>query len=322
MPPWPPDPACREFQFERRLSEEEKQLIRTWADSGAERGDPMDAPLPLPSPELDRVDLALDAGESYLPQTADYGDVQCFVLDPALAVPADVTGLRVLPGSQRVHDVLVFSVDRASALAADTADPAVGFDCLGAPLGGSLIGSWIPNSPPMLYPEGTGVRLGSESALVLQISYDLATGVATDDRTGLQLRLADAPVARPASIQIVANDAFSLPAMTRNVTATTSLALTDTGVIWGVAAELRLRGTAAALRLQTQAGPQCLLDIPNYNAGWQELYLVRGDTGIGFGSGDVVELDCTWDNSSMEPIGPGPSPTDELCVAYLLTTAP
>ena len=321
MPPFPPDPACREYLAERRVSDDEKHVVQSWADSGAARGDPKDAPLPLAIAELDRVDLALELGESYLPTSLEYTDVQCFVLDPALTVPTDVTGLRVIPGSQRVRDVLVFRADRAAAQAADAADAASGFDCFGSPLGGGLVGSWVPGMPPMLYPEGTAVRLDAESALVLQITYDLASAEATEDRTGLELRFADAPVARPVSIQVLTHDTFSLPAMTRDVTASTSMALADAGVVWGVAAELRRRGEAASLRLQTAGGPACLLEIPNYNAGWQELYLVRDEAGIGFAAGDTLELDCTWDNSSMLEIGPGPNPTDELCVAYLLTTA-
>ncbi len=42
MPPWHADPKHGRFQNERRLSIEEKRLIRDWVAAGAPEGDPKD----------------------------------------------------------------------------------------------------------------------------------------------------------------------------------------------------------------------------------------------------------------------------------------
>ena len=44
MPPWPADPAYSHFIGEKVLSEEEKQLIKKWVDSGMTRGDSLTEP--------------------------------------------------------------------------------------------------------------------------------------------------------------------------------------------------------------------------------------------------------------------------------------
>jgi mono/diheme cytochrome c family protein len=48
MPPWLPEPGYGTFADERRLSDDEIDLIRRWVDEGAIEGDPGDLP---PTPE-------------------------------------------------------------------------------------------------------------------------------------------------------------------------------------------------------------------------------------------------------------------------------
>ena len=45
MPPWHADPACGKFLNDRRLSDEEKQLLLSWIDTGCAEGMPVE-PLP------------------------------------------------------------------------------------------------------------------------------------------------------------------------------------------------------------------------------------------------------------------------------------
>jgi hypothetical protein len=47
MPPWHADPSVGHFGNDRRLSQEEIDIIARWADTGAKEGDPKKAPAPL-----------------------------------------------------------------------------------------------------------------------------------------------------------------------------------------------------------------------------------------------------------------------------------
>ena len=44
MPPWHADPAHGEFANNRRLPDEDRELLFTWIDNGAPEGDPADLP--------------------------------------------------------------------------------------------------------------------------------------------------------------------------------------------------------------------------------------------------------------------------------------
>ena len=46
MPPWLADPCCGKFENDRSLSPGEREILAKWAESGAPRGDPRDAPPP------------------------------------------------------------------------------------------------------------------------------------------------------------------------------------------------------------------------------------------------------------------------------------
>lgn len=313
MPPWDPEPSCRPYQHERILSSEEVEVFRRWFDDGAPGGDPADAP-PVPAPlTLERVDRTLEAGVSYVPAADNGIDVQCFVLDPALDAETDLIGVRVLPNTSRAHDALVYRLDRAAAEALDQADPAAGFDCFGAPEGATLVGSWVPGAPPVVYPEATGVRLGTSDALVLLVYYDLSTGDGEAHSPGLELMFADAPVERPLSVLTLASDEFLLPATSGQTTAMASEVAQIGGTIIGLSAQLGTRGRAAGLALN---GSECLLDAPRYSFGWQELYFFG--EGVPLGAGDELSLTCTWANSSSREIAPGPGATDERCAAQLI----
>ena len=46
MPPWHANPEYGEFKNDCRLSQAEKDLLRTWVDNGSPEGDPSDLPEP------------------------------------------------------------------------------------------------------------------------------------------------------------------------------------------------------------------------------------------------------------------------------------
>ncbi|HVH99144.1 MAG TPA: hypothetical protein VM869_10550, partial [Enhygromyxa sp.] len=44
MPPWPPGDGCNEYNHNRSLTEDERELLLTWLAEGAPEGDPADEP--------------------------------------------------------------------------------------------------------------------------------------------------------------------------------------------------------------------------------------------------------------------------------------
>jgi len=96
------------------------------------------------------------------------------------------------------------------------------------------------------------------------------------------------------------------------------------------------RGRPSTILNPTRVGPSdfgstCAIDIPQWNFHWQQFYYYQQP--ILVGPGDIVRLECTYDNSAdNQPIINGvraqPAPlmwgeatTDEMCLNYLYFTS-
>jgi len=155
-------------------------------------------------------------------------DYRCFLIDPGVDQDRFVTGVRFVPGNPEVvHHAIVYRVDPsqvAAARARDDQDDRDGWTCFGGPdlpppagtrgldaLGTSAwLAAWAPGGTETRYPDGTGMPLGADEQVVLQVHYNLAAGdgldstsvefrtvPATADLRPLQIMLLPAPVELP-----------------------------------------------------------------------------------------------------------------------------
>ncbi|HUG89537.1 MAG TPA: redoxin domain-containing protein, partial [Planctomycetaceae bacterium] len=115
MPPWHANPAHGRFANERRLSEDERQLISRWAAAGAPQGDPQDLPAPIEYTsgwQLPREPDAIVAMRDRPFDVPAEGTVryQYFRVDPGFTEDKWVKMAEVLPGNRAVvHHILVFA---------------------------------------------------------------------------------------------------------------------------------------------------------------------------------------------------------------------
>lgn len=202
MPPWMPGPDSPKMLHERKLTEEEINLLVDWARADAPLGDPNDATpiIPVMVPSI-RDDVVLTMPE-YTPDQSLRDDYRCFLLDPEIAEDRYVTAYTVQPGQPSVvHHVLLYQIEgwgRAAAERRDAQDEGLGWQCFGGPdvagVDGGLensIGSWTPGTFPTVFPEGTGIRLIGGGLIVMQVHYNLSAG-AIPDQTSAILQLAPA----------------------------------------------------------------------------------------------------------------------------------
>lgn len=196
------------FKDDPRLSDEEAQIIRRWADAGTPEGDASHpARLPAP-PELDltgaQVDVSIPA-----PVTIDGTSDRfvCFSLSPDLAPLAAagidpkllgnqllIDGAQVHPGNAAiVHHVLVYTDPQG--LSATLAGDKGYYDCFGGPMldGGDnnapdLVLAWAPGAMPITAPEGVAMAIPAQGRLVMQVHYHPNGSAQVDDSTSLQLR--------------------------------------------------------------------------------------------------------------------------------------
>jgi len=172
MPPWPPDTTYQRYIHERVLTQTEINAIITWVNNGAPQVDSTLAPHPPVFNDgamLGPPDLKLTI-PVYTSKASGVDDYVCFVLPTGLTQTRWLRAIEVVPGDRSiVHHCLVF-IDSLGTFQTDT----VGSDC-GGPPGGALVTAYVPGAQPLMFPNGSQVRMGMRvpagSNIVLNMHY-------------------------------------------------------------------------------------------------------------------------------------------------------
>jgi len=352
MPPWPPNDCCGEYQHDRSLSDLQRDTMLRWIDAGLPEGDMATATpsMPLPPPQLSRVDVTLRMPQPYTPvPTEETSDLRCFVIE---GWPYDeemfVTGFDVRPGNPAiVHHVIVQTVDGSSVpdlKAREGADGRPGFDCRN--LRGELhvngaAGGWTPGSVPQESPDGTlGVPFPAKSDVLLQIHYDVRAGVTMPDQTEIHFQVAKSVKHRMRALVAanplwLANDGLDIPAgdadAMHNFAYDPTVYYSHGNPFYLHAINLHMHylGSHGRIGIHRADGSwDCLLDIPDWNYHWSSWYQLAQP--VQFNPGDLLYVECHWDNSASNqaPVnGMVPAPHDqhwataeEMCAALGLFT--
>jgi hypothetical protein len=359
MPPWMPDPDCRDFEHERLMPSADIERMREWMDAERPSGDPGNASAPIERLTFDAT-LRLTLAEPYLPSIEGADDYRCFILDHTVTETTFLTGSFVEPGNGLVHHVLAYSLsgdDADAAREAATATPGPGYTCFGSPVpasdstGGSLgdrltenarppqqIGAWVPGQTPNIAPDGMAMKLDPGVLIVIQVHYSAVGGQAMQDAgtTLLLLTTDETPeflrTTRPIPVRqldIPAGEANAVNQMTLPFFGSTPT------VIRGLTGHMHLLGRTLQTEVVRGNGDrECALSIPDWDFAWQGSYLLAEENWIVVESGDAIELTCVHDNSAenqpmvdgvqVEPrdVAWGEGTLDEMCLVYLDTVTP
>lgn len=338
MPPWPPDPAYRSLAHERVLTQEEIDLLAAWVLAGAPEGDAAGALVP---PLYDNGHVIVDPDITAImpeyaipPSSSDL--YRCFVLDIDNAVDRHIKGLEVVPGNREVvHHVLVFQDTSGQARALDEAAIGPGytsFGGIGVP-SAKLVGIWVPGSEPYFSPPGMGIKLLAGADLVIQVHYPAGSGDRLDS-TRVNIRLSDEPLIRDLAIDpildhliTITNGPLAIPpnqVRTFKAEFTTPIPATITAI--GPHAHLVCTSMRAyAVRPDGDTIP--LIDIPQWDFRWQDLYSFRQP--IFLPTGTKLHGEATYDNTAANANNPNSPPqwvflgeatTDEMMLFYFAWT--
>ena len=236
------------------------------------------------------------------------------------------------------------------------------FDTLGASPEGAIggfnqIGSWVPGTPSLPYPEGTGIRVEPGSMIVAQIHYNTLSADPIADQSSFQI--ATTPEVEKEAIlmqltdlgwvsqgmlgpamtisagdnevehgTIAANDSMFINAARRNLGLESDAPL----MLYTAAAHMHNLGVSQRSEIQHEDGSNtCLLDIPDWDFSWQGSY--HFSEPIPFNDGDSLSMTCSWDNSAsnqqiidgtiLDPtdVQWGEGTTDEMCLGGFYVTS-
>lgn len=345
MPPWSPDPSCREYRDQRIMPAEEIDLFRQWIEEGHQEGERPENhvdPGPPVTPEPDiRAGLI---GGTYHPRD-DVGDeYRCFLLDQEFDAETFVTGTHVETGGVKViHHANIFlanrfDIDRVEALEASSEGP--GYPCFGGPGFNSisLIGAWVPGMQPITVPEDSAIVIPQGSRLVLQTHFNTVFADPEPVSPEVTLYTRDEPPQFRIRGLPFANMNFVIPpGESESVHVETYRNSSDqTWNVLGVAPHLHSLATRVTLdvRHQDQSERTCLIDIPDWDFNWQQEYRFLDDQWVEVAPGDSLRLTCIFDNSpenqplidgvrqDPQEVRWGDRTVDEMCMAFLVISEP
>jgi peroxiredoxin len=270
MPPWHADPAHGHFANERRLTDEEKQLIARWADSGAPQGDPRDLPEPVEYtsgwqlPQKPDLVVAMRDEPFDVPAEGVVG-YQYFTVDPGFEEDRWVKMAEVVAGNRAVvHHVLVF------------VRPPKNREGDGAGGGEYLVG-YVPGLRARPYPDGMAKLIPAGSRLVFQVHYT-PIGTPQQDLSHVGLVFASPDEVRHMVVTSRATTGGSLriPAGEANfrTEATTPAAPREVQLL-SLMPHMHLRGKSFRYEaLYPDGRTEVLLDVPHYEFNWQTAYVL------------------------------------------------
>ncbi len=335
MPPWPPAENCGDFRDPAHLSDAEVEVFREWANAGMPEGDESDyvAPETSATPQLGEPDFVVDIGTDYKPAPPDGGidDYHCFVIDPDFDSEKFLTAYETKPGNiSVVHHMLFWAVDpsqqgRIDELTAQ--DPSTpGYTCFGGNRVDSvqgLLGGWVPGAPAIQYGEDVGIRIPQDSLIVVQIHYNTINGD-DPDRTHVDLHFTDGEPAEKIQMFPMPDTSLFLPAGDANARAGNSFTLPIPVKVYGVFPHMHTLGTRIKVSYSNRGEDTCLVDIPDWDFNWQNIYLYKDPVTVPANS--TVQLDCWYDNSPANQPGGmmprdvtwGEGTYDEMCLNYFV----
>jgi peroxiredoxin len=366
MPPWKPR-GGPEFVGDRRMTAAEIDTLAAWVDAGCPDGDPKDAPKAAKFPDgwaLGEPDLVLEMPGEFVLGATGKDVFRVFVLPTSLPEDKYVTAVEVRPGNPRIvhHAVNLYDAtgmgrkaqERAQeaekkALKPDSVDVGPGYTSAMVPglrfsaadLRASRppvgpMGGWAPGVVPRELPPGTGMLLPKGTDVVVQLHYH-RTGRVEKDRTRVGLYFAKQPVDRPLAGVIVpgafkmdkgTGDLGYIPAGDRAFAARGSWYVLEDCTVHQVMPHMHLLGKSVKMTMTPPGGQiETLIDIPEWDYNWQEIYYLKAPLKVR--AGTRFEVEATFDNSAGNPRNPhdppvnvrfGEQTSDEMLFGFLGAT--
>jgi hypothetical protein len=319
MPPWHAHPAHGKFRNERRISLQDKQILRQWIDAGTPRGDPAGLPEPVQYstdwqlPRKPDLVLPMRSRPFLVPATGTV-EYQYFVVDPGFKRDRWISGAEVIPGERSVvHHCIVFI------------RPPDGARFRGV---GWLTG-FVPGQRTGALPPGHARFVPAGSKLVFQMHYT-PTGTPKEDLTKIGLIFADAEEVTHEVVTIVGIDQeFEIPphAPQHQVNFRVNY-VPQVGGLLAIIPHMHVRGRSFQVRSGASDDAEILLDVPNYDFNWQHAYELVEPLPLSTISG--LHCTVTFDNSADNPTNPDPTQWvtwgdqtwEEMAVAFFAISEP
>jgi tetratricopeptide (TPR) repeat protein len=311
MPPWQPAGDAGTFAGERRLTPDQIDTLRQWADSGAVEGDPSDRRQPpafRTDWQLGTPDLVVAMSEPFV-VPADGADVfRNFVLPLPLSERRHVRAVEFRPGNARVlHHARLLLDDTGEIRHRDATEPGPGFGGMDAPGArfpdGHFLG-WAPGRMPREDAYPWPLEPGND--LVIQMHLR-PTGRAEAVQSSVGFYFTDRPAARAPVMLRLGSKTIDIPAGEPSYEVVDTVTLPVDVMALSIYPHAHYLATEMTVTAEQPDGRRrTLLRIPRWNFNWQDDYAFAQP--IALPRGTVVAMRYRYDNSPANPRNPASPP--------------
>ncbi len=273
MPPWHADPKHGKFKNDRRLSDDERELIFDWVRAGAPQGDPKQLPPPrefiVDSQLPQRADLELKMRDKPFRVKAE-GEIpyQNFVVDPGFKEDKWIKMAEAVPGTREVvHHIVVFLRPPKNAYKR-------GF----AP-GLQLLATYVPGYRARPLPPGLAKFVPAGTQFIFQLHYT-PNGTEQEDLSKLRIVFADPEEVQRQIVSTaveIKHDELLIPANAENHRSeASSIVRFENGRLLSVFPHMHLRGKSFRMEAKFPDGrEETILNVPRYDFNWQTTYRLQ-----------------------------------------------
>ena len=332
MPPWFASAPSGIFENERGLTDAEIRTIRAWVDAGSPAGDRAAAPPPKVFAEAANdgwshgtPDFVVRVAEPYVvPDEAYDINTTLTVKIPDDVLPEEVwvRGWELKTGAagSGVHHFCAL-------LNSDDGDAPAGSSASAAGLGG-LLSCVAEGAESGILPDGYGLRVkpGSTLAFSMHFNKEPGPGSAFSSQPEVGFFVETRPVEHEVITDTLGNNGFEIPPNVSSYRIGMARTLEKDTMLLNLWPHAHLRAVSSRYIAYFPDGTEeLLLDIPNYDQGWQVTYKYKEPKLLP--KGTRIEVDFWYDNTEARgvrrsfnadrAIGFGPRTNDEMSLGFL-----
>jgi mono/diheme cytochrome c family protein len=314
MPPWHAVAPHGMFANDRRLSEQEKDILIRWVDGGAPKGNPKDLP---PAPkfsdgwEIGAPDVVISMPKEYEVPASGTIDYQYFEAPTNFTEDKWVQAIEVRPGVRSVvHHILVFCREPGATpqppafVPVAPEMPAARPNAPPRPQPRTLIATTAPGTNAMTFQPGRALRIRAGAVLQFQLHYT-ANGSGAKDRSSVGLVFAKQPPQEEIRTSAFVNHLLVLPPGESDKAVDSAIRFTEDTSIYALFPHTHLRGKSWEYRLVYPDGhTEVVLSVPKYDFNWQTYYVFTKPLTVPKGA--RLEATAHYDNSTANPWNPDP----------------
>ncbi|MFN7933779.1 MAG: thiol-disulfide isomerase [Bryobacteraceae bacterium] len=323
MPPWFADPAHGQFANNRSLSQQEIDILSTWADNGAKEGNAKDAPAPLTFASgwtIGKPDAVFEMPQPFTVPAKGTVDYTWVVVPTNFTEDKWVEKIEVRPGARDVVHHIVLMARAPGTPYMTKAKPGVPFTPPpGRPangedkgrgifymLGGGveMVSVYVPGGLAYETKPGQARLLKAGTDLIFQMHYT-ANGKEMKDQSRVGIVFAKEPPKERVVNTFIANPLLRIPPGEANAKVVARVPVQEDVTLQSMFPHMHVRGKSMEYRATYPDGrTEVLLNVPKYDFNWQLSYYLKEPKKLP--KGTQLEIVALYDNSPNNPHNPDP----------------